>query len=73
MVCGGTEIASNSKLYRHHRILCDDGGMSVFSTMPISLLTVKRALNDLEKAGLVEKSNRWQENGSLTSNLYRIK
>ena len=30
-------------------------------------------MDDLVKAGLVEKSSRWRENGSLTSNLYRIK
>ena len=42
-------------------------GVSLFRS------TVKRALEDLVKAGLVEKSNRWRENGSLTSNLYRIK
>ena len=39
----------------------------------LSRSTVKRALNDLVKAGLVEKFSRWRENGSLTSNLYRIK
>ena len=39
----------------------------------ISRSTVKRAMDDLVKAGLVEKSSRWRENGSLTSNLYRIK
>ena len=39
----------------------------------LSRSTVKRALNDLKKAGLVEKSSRWRDNGSLTFNLYRIK
>ena len=39
----------------------------------LSRSTVKRALDDLVRAGLVEKSSRWRENGSLTSNLYQIK
>lgn len=33
---------------------------------------VKRALDDLCKAGLLCKDPRWRENGSLSSNLYRI-
>ncbi|MCM1222258.1 MAG: helix-turn-helix domain-containing protein, partial [Lachnospiraceae bacterium] len=35
--------------------------------------TVKRALDDLVKAGLVEKASRWRENGGATSNLYQVK
>lgn len=34
--------------------------------------TVKRALDDLQKAGLLRKDPRWRENGSLTSNLYHV-
>ena len=34
--------------------------------------TVKRALDDLCKAGLLQKDPRWRENGSYTSNLYRL-
>lgn len=32
----------------------------------------KRALDDLCKAGLLQKDPRWRENGSYTSNLYRL-
>ena len=39
----------------------------------LSRSTVKRALDDLCGAGLVVKESRWRENGSLTSNLYRIR
>lgn len=38
----------------------------------LSRSTVKRALDDLVKAGLLRKDPRWRENGSYTSNLYHI-
>ena len=38
----------------------------------LSRSTVKRALDDLCKVGLLRKDPRWRENGSLTSNLYRV-
>lgn len=34
--------------------------------------TVKRALDDLCRAGLLRKESRWRENGSLSSNLYHV-
>ena len=52
---------------------CWPGINTIAAGQNLSRSTVKRALDDLVKAGLVEKSNRWRENGSLTSNLYRIK
>ena len=52
---------------------CWPGINTIAAGVSLSRSTVKRALNDLVKAGLVEKSGRWRENGSLTSNLYRIK
>ena len=52
---------------------CWPGINTIAAGLNLSRSTVKRALDDLVKAGLVEKSNRWRENGSLTSNLYRIK
>lgn len=36
--------------------------------MNLSRSTVKRALNDLVRAGLIEKEPRYRENGSNTSN-----
>lgn len=38
----------------------------------ISIRTVRRALKDLVKAGLVKKENRWRENGGQSSNLYTL-
>ena len=38
----------------------------------LSRSTVKRALDDLCRAGLLTKDPRWRENGSYTSNLYQI-
>ena len=52
---------------------CWPGIRTIAAGVSLSRSTVKRALNDLEKAGLVGKFSRWRENGSLTSNLYRIK
>ena len=40
--------------------------------MNLSRATVCRALNDLCKAGLLAKDERWRENGGRTSNLYKI-
>ena len=38
----------------------------------LSRSTVKRALDDLYGAGLLTRELRWRENGSLSSNLYRL-
>lgn len=38
-----------------------------------SVSTVKRAINELEKKGYIEKINRRRSNGSKTSNLYECK
>ncbi len=52
---------------------CWPGINTIAAGVILSRSTVKRALADLAKAGLVEKASRWRENGSLTSNLYRVK
>lgn len=52
---------------------CWPGINTIAAGLNLSRSTVKRALDDLTKAGLVEKSSRRRENGSLSSNLYRIK
>lgn len=52
---------------------CWPGINTIAAGVSLSRSTVKRALDDLVKAGLLEKSHRWRENGSLTSNLYRIR
>lgn len=52
---------------------CWPGINTIAAGVSLSRSTVKRALDGLVKLGLVEKSHRWRENGSLSSNLYRVK
>lgn len=52
---------------------CWPGIKTISGELGLSRSTVKRALNDLCKAGLVVKESRWRENGSLTFNLYRLR
>ncbi|MEG0833796.1 MAG: helix-turn-helix domain-containing protein, partial [Oscillospiraceae bacterium] len=46
---------------------------TIATDMNLSRSTVKRALNDLVKAGLIEKEARYRENGSNTSNRLVLK
>ena len=41
--------------------------------LKLSRRTVQRALTDLEHHGFLERTHRRRPNGSLTSNLYRVK
>ncbi len=41
--------------------------------LKLSRRTVQRALTDLEQHGFLERTHRRRPNGSLTSNLYRVK
>ena len=52
---------------------CWPGIRTISRELGLSRSTVKRALDDLCRAGLVVKESRWRENGSLTSNLYRLR
>lgn len=45
---------------------------TIAADLRLSRSTVKRALDDLIRVGLLEKEPRWRENGSYTSNLYRL-
>ena len=45
---------------------------TIAADLGLSRSTVKRALRDLCQAGLLEKERRWRENGSYTSNFYRL-
>lgn len=45
---------------------------TIASELQLSRSTVKRALNDLCRAGLLAKEKRWRENGSYSSNLYTL-
>lgn len=51
---------------------CWPGIKTIASDLGLSRSTVKRALNDLCREGLIAKKPRWRENGSLSSNLYRL-
>lgn len=51
---------------------CWPGIKTIASDMKLSRSTVKRALDDLEKAGYLKRLPRYRANGSSTSNLYSI-
>lgn len=51
---------------------CWPGIKTIAAELDMSRSTVKRALDDLCKEGLISKEPRWRENGSYTSNLYRV-
>ena len=51
---------------------CWPGIRTIAKELGLSQSTVKRALDELYKAELVSKEHRWRENGSLSSNLYRL-
>ena len=51
---------------------CWPGIRTIAAELDMSHSTVKRALDDLCKEGLISKEPRWRENGSYTSNLYKI-
>ena len=51
---------------------CWPGIKTIAAELDMSRSTVKRALDDLYKEGLISKEPRWRENGSYTSNLYKI-
>ena len=74
-----TELPSRAKaVYMYLRDRSDAEGKcwpgikTIASDMKLSRSTVKRALDDLCRAGLLQKDPRWRENGSLTSNLYHV-
>ena len=52
---------------------CWPGIKTIAVDLGLSKSTVKRAIRDLEKHGYIEKESRHRDNGSLTSNLYRVK
>ena len=51
---------------------CWPGVKTIAAELGLSRSTVKRALDDLCRAGFLVKESRWRENGSHSSNLYRI-
>ena len=52
---------------------CWPGIKRIASDLHLSRSTVKRALDDLERAGFLQRQARHRENGSHTSNLYTLR
>lgn len=52
---------------------CWPGIKTIAVDLGLSRSTVKRAICDLERHGYIEKESRHRDNGSFTSNLYRMK
>ena len=52
--------------------ICWPSIKTIARELKLSRATVSRALDDLCEVGLLEKSERWRENGGRTSNLYRL-
>ena len=52
---------------------CWPGIKTIAANLSMSKSTVKRALADLERHGYIKKESRHRDNGSFTSNLYRMK
>ena len=65
-------------VYMYLKDRADDKGTcwpaikTIAAELDVSRSTVKRALDELCQSGWLVKESRWRENGSLTSNLYRI-
>lgn len=51
---------------------CWPGIKTIAAELGLSRSTVKRALDDLCRAGFLVKESRWRENGGRSSNLYRL-
>ena len=52
--------------------LCYPAIGTIAREMNLSRRTVERAIQDLEKAGLLQKEQRWRENGGRSSLLYTL-
>ena len=63
-------------IYLHDRIDSErkawPGLNTIAKDLTVSRSTVKRAVKDLEKAGLIRKEPHFRENGSATSNRYYL-
>ena len=74
-----SELTHRAKLvyiYLHDRMDKErkswPGINTIAKDLSVSRSTVKRAVRDLEKAGLVRKEPHYRENGSATSNCYYL-
>ena len=59
-------------MYLRDRAGGGPGVKTIARDLHLSPCTVQRALNDLERAGYIQRQRRHRENGSCTSNLYII-
>ena len=57
---------------RYNKESCFPAIATICADTKLSRSTVKRALNDLERAGFVKRLIRHRENGGQTSNLYML-
>ena len=74
-----TDLPYRAKLvyvYLHDRMDSEQkawpGLNTIAKDLSVSRSTVKRAVKDLEKAGLIRKEPHFRENGSATSNRYYL-
>ena len=51
---------------------CWPGIKTIAADLHLSRSTVKRALNDLERHGYIQRTPRYRGNGSRSSNLYTL-
>ena len=51
---------------------CWPGIKTIAADLHLSRSTVKRALNDLDRRGYIQRTPRYRENGSRSSNLYTL-
>ena len=51
---------------------CWPGIKTIAADLHLSRSTVKRALNDLERRGYIQRTPRYRENGSRSSNVYTL-
>lgn len=51
---------------------CWPSTLTIAKDLKISRRTVFHALNDLEKEGLIKRTNRHRPNGAFSSNLYEL-
>ena len=50
--------------------ICWPGVKTIVRDLHLSPRTVQRALNDLDRAGYIQRQRRYRNNGSCASNLY---
>lgn len=53
--------------------VCWPGIRTMAAELKLSCSTIRRALRDLEQTGWLEKSPRYRENGSSSSNCYQLR